>query len=58
MPIVRKVLRIGDSKGITFPKSWIEFLERDGSKLKEVAIEVDGELKIIPILPVKVQVTK
>jgi hypothetical protein len=51
MPIIRKVIAIGDSRGISLPKSWIDYLERQtGTKLKEVAIEVDGILRVSPII--------
>jgi antitoxin component of MazEF toxin-antitoxin module len=54
MPIVRKLLRVGDSKGITLPKSWIEFFEKEtGQRITEVAIEVDRSLTVTPILSKK-----
>ena len=50
MPIVRKVLRVGNSRGITFPKTWIDYYENEtGQELREVAIEVDCSLTISPI---------
>jgi len=52
MPITRKVMTIGGSKGITLPKSWLDFLEKKhGKQIKEVAIEVDNKLIIEPIIP-------
>ncbi|MCJ7760271.1 hypothetical protein MUP59_03925 [Candidatus Bathyarchaeota archaeon] len=54
MPIIRKVMNVGDFKGITIPKSWLDYLEREcGSAIQEVAIEVDKVLIISPILPKK-----
>jgi len=54
MPIVRKLLQVGDSKGITLPKSWIEFFEKEtGQRIREVAIEVDRVLIISPIMSKK-----
>ena len=51
LPIVRKVLRIGDSKGVSFPKSWIDYFEETkGQKMEEVIIEVNGSLVITPRL--------
>ena len=39
------------SKAICLPKSWIELIEREnGCKITEVAIEVDGVLKVSPIV--------
>jgi len=54
MPIIRKVVKVGDSRGITIPKSWLEFLEDEtGKEVKKVAIEVDKVLTVSPILPKK-----
>jgi hypothetical protein len=54
LPIVRKLLQVGDSKGITLPKSWIEFFEKEtGQRIIEVAIEVDRVLTISPIMSKK-----
>lgn len=54
MPIIRKVLEIGNSKAVTIPKSWFEFIEKEsGKKITELAIEVDRVLTISPILPKK-----
>ena len=50
MPIIRKVIKVGDSKGITIPKSWLEFVEKEaGQTCFEVAIEVNRILKIEPM---------
>lgn len=54
MPIIRKILNVGDSRAITIPKTWLEYLEKQhGIKIKEVAVEVDRVLTIQPILPKK-----
>jgi antitoxin component of MazEF toxin-antitoxin module len=50
MPIIRKILKVGDSKAITLPKSWIAFLERENQEITEVTIEVDKVLTVSPIL--------
>jgi len=51
MPIIRRVTTVGAARGITLPKSWLEYLERRyGVKIREVAIEVDEKLTIIPII--------
>jgi antitoxin component of MazEF toxin-antitoxin module len=53
MPIVRKVWSIGNSKAISLPKSWLDYIEKNtGKRVLEVAIEVNGDLKISPILEV------
>ncbi len=49
MPIEKKLIVLRTSKAIIIPKSWLDFLERDGKKVTSVAIEVDGDLKISPI---------
>ena len=54
MAILRKVTRIGTSKFVSLPKGWLDLIEREtGKSLKEVAVEVNGCLKIRPILPKK-----
>jgi len=54
VPIVRKVIDVGNSKAVCLPKGWLEYLEKQhGRAIKEVAIEVDRVLKIAPILPRK-----
>jgi len=54
MPIIRKVVKVGDSRGMTIPKSWLEFLEKEnGQEILEVAIEVDKVLTVSPILTKK-----
>lgn len=52
-PIIRKIIDVGKtSKGVTLPKSWLENFEREtGKKITEVAMEVNGNLTIQPILP-------
>jgi len=52
MPIIRKVLAVGNSKAVTIPKTWLEFYEKEtGEKIEKVAIEVNRVLKIEPFLP-------
>ncbi|MBN2260470.1 MAG: hypothetical protein JW702_07985 [Clostridiales bacterium] len=51
MPIIRKIIPIGGSHGITIPKDWLEWIERTtGKKVTEVTLEVNGILKIAPII--------
>lgn len=51
MPIKRSVFKIGDSRGITLPKSWLELIEEtSGKTITEIAIEVNSVLTIIPII--------
>ena len=51
MPIIRKLISFGNSsKGITLPKSWLDFLECHYGKIESVSMEVNGKLIIRPIL--------
>ena len=51
MPIIRKIVPIGGSHGITLPSSWLDWIEREtGKRPKEVAIEANGILKVSPVL--------
>ena len=52
MPIKKSVITLGKySKAVTLPKSWLELYEKElGHQIKEVLIEVDGELKIKPYI--------
>jgi len=51
MPLIRKLVQVGGSRGITLPKSWLEYIQKKhGVELKEVAIEVDQVLIIEPII--------
>lgn len=49
IPIIRKVLEVGNSKCIAIPKSWFKFIENEtGQEVKEVAIVVNRKLTIEP----------
>ena len=51
MPILRKVIEHGGSRGVTFPASWLTFIEREsGKKLREVTMEVNGSIIIKPVI--------
>jgi antitoxin component of MazEF toxin-antitoxin module len=53
MPLIQKIIQIGDSKAITIPKSWLIFYERQiGCSIKEVSVEVNSSLVIRPIMKV------
>ena len=50
MPILRKLTTVGDARGITLPKSWIEYTEAEaGKKIVNIALEVDGEITLKPV---------
>jgi len=55
MPIIRKVIDVGKtSKGITLPKSWLEYYEKEaGKQIESVAMEVNSILTIKPIFAKK-----
>ena len=54
MPIIRKVISVGDSKAVTIPPSWLKFIERQtGQVVTEVTVEVNGQLVIRPIIEKK-----
>ncbi|RLI19439.1 hypothetical protein DRO54_08470 [Candidatus Bathyarchaeota archaeon] len=54
MPIIRKVIELGNSKVVALPKSWVNFYEQEaGVRVELVAIEVNEELKIRPYIPKK-----
>jgi hypothetical protein len=54
MPIIRKILPIGGSQAITLPRSWLDWIEREtGKRPTEVLIEVNGILKVSPIIEKK-----
>jgi antitoxin component of MazEF toxin-antitoxin module len=55
MPLIQKIIQVGDSRAITIPKSWLEYYERkNGHRIKEVSVEVNGKLIIKPILEDKI----
>jgi len=50
MPVIRKIVKIGNAKGITLPKDWFEWLKREyGEEPKEILMEIDREIRIKPI---------
>jgi len=54
MPIIRKVIDVGNSKMVSLPKDWFKYYEKvEGVEIREVAIEVNRVLKIWPIMPKK-----
>jgi antitoxin component of MazEF toxin-antitoxin module len=53
MPLIQKIIQIGDSKAVTIPKSWLTFHERQNKyPIKEVTIEVNSVLIIRPIMTI------
>jgi antitoxin component of MazEF toxin-antitoxin module len=51
MPLIRKIVQIGTAKAVVLPKSWLEWVKNEtGSEPKEVLLEVDNTLTIIPLI--------
>jgi hypothetical protein len=49
IPIIRKIVPIGSSHGITLPASWFKWVEqKNGRRPIEVIIEVNGSLIVSP----------
>lgn len=54
MPLVRKVVDVGKARAVVLPAEWLRYFERAyGSRIEEVTVEVDDELRIRPILSKK-----
>ena len=51
MPIIRKILNLGDSQAITLPKSWLSSAKESagGKEVVAVALEVDGIITVRPV---------
>jgi len=49
LPIIRRVLKVGDSRAVTIPYTWFrEIEERTGKKVDELLMEVNGAIRIYP----------
>jgi antitoxin component of MazEF toxin-antitoxin module len=49
MPLIQKVIQVGDSKAVTIPKSWLEYYERQtGQSVREVSVEITDKIVIAP----------
>jgi len=56
LPIIRKLTCVGDSKGVTLPKSWIENAEQEaGKRIVAIALEVDRVITISPVFEKKLE---
>lgn len=50
MPITRKLTTVGDSKGITLPKSWIDNAEKNRKKkIVAISMEIADNIILKPI---------
>ena len=53
-PLIRKIIRIGNSQAVSLPASWIHYYEaHSGRKIKEIAMEVDDVITLRPVLEPK-----
>jgi antitoxin component of MazEF toxin-antitoxin module len=51
MPLIQKLIQVGDSRAVTLPKTWLNYYERKtGKRIKEVTLEVNGKIIIQPLL--------
>ena len=49
MPLLRKLIKVGNSRAVVIPPSWIELHEKKtGQILEEVMMEVDGVITLRP----------
>lgn len=47
MPIIRKLINVGNSRMVTIPPDWLEYYERQsGEKITELLMELNGEITI------------
>ena len=51
IPITRKLITVGASRGITLPKSWLNAYElQTGREITTIEMEIDGSIVIRPAL--------
>jgi len=54
MPLLQKVIKLGHSKVIVLPFAWLKDIEaKNGGEVTEVEVDVDGELRVRPIVKKK-----
>jgi hypothetical protein len=59
MPILKRVIAHGGSRGVTLPASWLALVEmQTGEPVKEVLMEVNGDITIKPIPTKKLEGAK
>jgi hypothetical protein len=50
MPITRKLIKIGHSRNVTLPSTWLSYAETKAKrKIVAVAMEVNGSIILKPI---------
>ena len=47
MPLLRKLVKVGNSRMVTIPPDWLEYYEQlSGEPIEEVLMELNGEIRI------------
>jgi hypothetical protein len=50
VPVIRKLTGVGDSRGVTLPKSWILNAEQEaGRKIVGISMEVNHVITLAPV---------
>jgi len=47
--LLHKIVTIGNSKAVIIPAQFFQYWNKQGKEIKEVGIEIDGEIIIRPI---------
>ena len=51
MPEIRKVIKLGKGYVVSLPSKWLKYQEKkSGSKINQILLEINGELKIKPYI--------
>jgi antitoxin component of MazEF toxin-antitoxin module len=53
MPLIQKIVRVGGSRAVVIPHSWLKYYEERNGEISEVELETKGDTIIIKphILP-------
>jgi antitoxin component of MazEF toxin-antitoxin module len=47
MPLIRKLIKVGNSRAVVIPPDWLKYYEdKTGEPVKEVFLELNGSIKI------------
>lgn len=49
MPIIKKLVRVGDSKAIIIPSSYLKYWSKKGKLLKEFGVKINKKIVLTPI---------
>jgi antitoxin component of MazEF toxin-antitoxin module len=51
MPMIRKLIKVGDSRVVSIPRDWLNYYKKTtGKEIEEVLLEVNGEIKVKPYI--------